>query len=172
MDCQAKLTASKRECDSMFEATRRIFSSSKNATKADQSGEALQYLVPALVLAKADSTTGQAGYEAEYYRVKLLAHRLRKARATGQHDFDSFATERSLANYSNLRRAVRRVMQDNTSKKATAHPVPAGNTILQQLKATVAAKAAVSRETSPTSREQKAAPGLSCFARTEAEGNR
>ena len=78
MDCQAKLRASKRECDSMFEATMRIFSNntnkrSKNVEKADKSGEALQYLMPA----EADAATGaQAGYAAEYYRVKLLAHRL------------------------------------------------------------------------------------------------
>jgi len=152
MDCQAKLTASKRECDSMFEATMRIFSRSKNVKKTDpqleeehssllhtfsgvasnrlkknkldKSGEAVSYLMPA----EADTTTGaQAGYEAEYYRVKLLAHRLRKARAKGQRDFDSFATERSLANFSKLRAAVKKVMQDNITKKDQAFPVTAGN---------------------------------------------
>lgn len=84
----------------------------------------MSYLMPA----EADTTTGaQAGYEAEYYRVKLLAHRLRKARAKGQRDFDSFATERSLANFSKLRAAVKKVMQDNITKKDQAHPVTAGN---------------------------------------------
>jgi len=123
MDSQAKLTASKRECDSMFEATMRIFSSSKNAAKTDKSGEALQYLMPA----EADTTAAPAGYAAEYYRVKLLAHRLRKARAAGQQDFDSFTTERSLANFAKLRRAVRNVMQDSTQKKASAQPGTAIN---------------------------------------------
>jgi hypothetical protein len=142
MDCHAKLAASKRECDSMFEATMRIFSSSKNPKKTNHSGEALQYLMPAVAAHTADSTTGQeAGYEAEYYRVKLLAHRLRKARATGQHDFDSFTTERSLANFTKLRGAVRRVIQDNTTKRAIADPSTPGNknnnTIVQQLRATL-----------------------------------
>lgn len=111
---------------------------SKNAKKADKSGEALQYLMPA----EADAATGaQAGYAAEYYRVKLLAHRLRKARAKGQQDFDSFATERSLANFAKLRGAVKKVMADNRMNKAAAPPVIPPNTKLKQLKSTLAAKA-------------------------------